>query len=71
MLAWRKPQCPRTGEGSRAPKPDAAFSNAPYWNFNDDKLKFNSNDVDNPNPNYGSASAALPVCGCPAKAPPI
>jgi len=39
---------------------DGDFSNAPYFNFNDDKLKFNTNSVDNPNENYGSASAFAP-----------
>ncbi len=47
---------------NKAPKADGVFSNAPYWNFNDDKLKFDTNPVDNANPNYGSASAFLPVC---------
>ncbi len=32
------------------------FLSAPYFNFNDDKLKFDTNDVDNPNDNYGAAS---------------
>jgi len=54
---------------NKAPKADGDFSNAPYWNFNDGKLKFNSNWIDNANPNYGSASAALPVCLCPRKEP--
>ncbi len=46
--------------GSNIPKADGQFSNAPYFNFNDDKLKFNTNDVGNANENYGSASALLP-----------
>ncbi|OHA08288.1 MAG: hypothetical protein A3A44_02380 [Candidatus Sungbacteria bacterium RIFCSPLOWO2_01_FULL_60_25] len=42
------------------PDADGDFSNAPYFNFNDGQLKFNTNWVDNPNENYGSASAFLP-----------
>jgi len=38
---------------------DAQFDNAPYFNFNDDKVKFDTNDVDNANDNYGSASASV------------
>jgi len=45
---------------SNIPKADGKFSNAPYFNFNDDKLKFDTNDVSNANENYGSASALLP-----------
>ena len=44
----------------QAPKADGAFSNSPYWNFNDGELRFNYNTVDNPNPNFGAASALLP-----------
>jgi hypothetical protein len=36
------------------------FSNTPYLNFNDGKLKFDTNDVDNPNDNFGSGSALVP-----------
>jgi hypothetical protein len=39
---------------------DGDFSKSPIFNFNDDKLKFDTNDVDNANDNYGSASAFLP-----------
>ena len=39
---------------------DGDFSKSPYLNFNDDKLKFDTNDVSNANDNYGSASAFLP-----------
>jgi hypothetical protein len=39
---------------------DSSFDHAPYFNFNDDKVKFDTNDVDNANDNYGSASAVLP-----------
>lgn len=35
---------------------DGHFDNALYFNFNDDKLKFDNNTVDNANENYGSAS---------------
>jgi hypothetical protein len=52
---------------NKAPESDGVFSNAPYFNFNDENLKFNTNDIDNPNDNYGSASAFVasavsPVC---------
>ena len=40
--------------------PDAAFSKAPIFNFNDDKLKFDTNDVSNANDNYGSVSGFVP-----------
>lgn len=39
---------------------DGQFNKAPYFNFNDGKLKFDTNDVDNANENYGSASGLLP-----------
>lgn len=35
---------------------DGQFDYAPYFNFNDDKVKFDTDDVSNPNDNYGSAS---------------
>ena len=38
------------------PDADGVFSNAPIFNFNDGKVKFNANWVDNANENYGSAS---------------
>ena len=41
---------------SNYPDADDKFGNAPYFNFNDDKLNFDFNKVDNANPNYGSAS---------------
>ena len=50
---------PWTGEGIR-PDDEAEFSNSPYLNFNDDKLKFDMNDVDKPNENYGSVSLSVP-----------
>ena len=39
---------------------DGDFSNAPYFNFNDGKLKFDTNWIDNPNENYGAVSAFVP-----------
>lgn len=45
---------------SNDPKADGQFSNAPYFNFNNDKLNFDTNDVSNPNEHYGSASALFP-----------
>jgi len=42
------------------PDADGQFENAPYFNFNDGKLKFNTNWVSNANDNYGSASAFSP-----------
>ncbi len=51
---------------------DGSFLNAPYFNFNDGELHFNTNRVSNFNSNYGSSSAFLPKsllkksipCGC-------
>lgn len=45
-----------------APKAAGQFSNAPYFNWNDGKLKFDTNEVSNFNPNYGSVSFRLPDC---------
>ena len=39
---------------------DGDFSNAPNFKFNDDKVKFDTNRIDNYNDNYGSASGFLP-----------
>ena len=44
----------------KAPNADGDFSKSPIFNFNDDKLKFNTNDVSNANENYGSVSGFLP-----------
>lgn len=44
------------------PKADGDFSKAPYVNFNDGKVKFDTNLVNNPNDNFGSASGFLPKC---------
>ena len=43
-----------------SPKADGVFSKAPILNVNDDRLKFDTNDVDNANENYGTASFFLP-----------
>ena len=50
---------PQTDRG-KYPESNVRFDNAPYWNFNDGKLKFDTNRVDNANDNYGSASGFLP-----------
>jgi hypothetical protein len=42
------------------PNADGSFDNAPYFNFNDGKVKFDTNDISNFNENYGSASGFLP-----------
>jgi len=38
---------------------DSVFEQAPNWNFNDDKVKFDTNDVGNANDNYGSSSGFI------------
>ncbi len=47
------------GEGN-IPDADGQFENAPYVNFNDGQLKFDTNWFDNANDNYGSASGFSP-----------
>ena len=42
------------------PDSDVRFDHAPYFNFNDGKVKFDTNYVDNANDNYGSASGLVP-----------
>jgi len=42
------------------PDADDDFSHAPYFNFNDGKVKFDTNRIDNPNDNYGSVSGFVP-----------
>jgi len=42
------------------PDADVRFDHAPYFNFNDGKVKFDTNWFDNANDNYGSASAFVP-----------
>jgi len=46
---------PRTGK-SKHPDSEVRWDHAPYLNFNDGKLNFDTNDVDNANENYGSTS---------------
>jgi hypothetical protein len=43
-----------------APDADGDFSNAPYFKFNDGKVKFDTKWTDNANDNYGSVSAFIP-----------
>ena len=50
---------PRTGKSRNPQNSDAPFDHAPIFNFNDDKLKFDTNWSDNANDNYGSASGFL------------
>lgn len=42
------------------PDDDAQFDHAPYLNYNDGKVNFDTKYVDNPNHNYGSASGFVP-----------
>ena len=42
------------------PDSDVRFDHAPYFNFNDGKVKFDTNWFDNANENYGSASGSSP-----------
>lgn len=42
------------------PDADERFTNAPYFNFNDGKVKFDTNWFDNANDNYGSVSGFVP-----------
>jgi len=46
---------------SKSYEADGVFDNAPIFNFNDGKVKFDTNKVDNANDNYGSASGFLNV----------
>jgi hypothetical protein len=39
---------------------DGSFDGAPYFNFNDSRVKFDDNYADNANDNYGSSSGFLP-----------
>ncbi len=57
----RKPRVSvRMGGREQYPDADGKFVNAPIFNFNDGKLKFNTNWFNNANDNYGSVSAFLP-----------
>jgi hypothetical protein len=47
------------GKSKNPQNSDAPFDHAPYFNFNDDKLKFDTKWSDNANDNYGSASGFL------------
>ena len=42
------------------PDADGQFVNAPNFNWNDGKVKLNTDNVDNVDENYGSASGFLP-----------
>jgi hypothetical protein len=42
------------------PDGDGKFVNAPIFNWNDDKLHFNTNWTNNANKQYGSASGFVP-----------
>ena len=44
----------------KTPDSDVRFDHAPYFNFNDGKVKFDTNWLDNANDNYGSASGFVP-----------
>ena len=46
--------------GGNYPDADGQFDNAPYFNFNDSQVKFDTNWFDNANDNYGSASGFSP-----------
>ncbi|MFA5000766.1 MAG: hypothetical protein WC531_00855 [Candidatus Paceibacterota bacterium] len=46
---------------NKSPDGDGDFSKAPYFKFNGDKVKFDTNDVDDTNDNYGSASVFPPM----------
>ena len=50
---------PQMGK-DKYPNSDVRFDHAPYFNFNDGKVKFDTNYVDNANDNYGSASCLVP-----------
>ena len=45
---------------SKYPKADGDFYKALCLNFNNNKVKLDTNDVDNFNDNYGSSSGFLP-----------
>ena len=47
-------------ESGKTPGAGGVFSKAPIFNFNDDKLKFDTNEVSNANDNYGSVSGFAP-----------
>ena len=47
-------------DGDNYPDADDRFDHAPIFNFNDGKVKFDTNWYDNANENYGSVSAFVP-----------
>jgi hypothetical protein len=47
-------------ESCKIPDADDEFGNAPIFNFNDDKLKFSTNNVSYTGERYGSVSGFLP-----------
>ena len=56
-----KSQFPVITDGQKQnPDGDDKFVNAPIFNWNDDKLYFNTNWTNNANKQYGSASGFLP-----------
>ena len=69
-------QCSVIGmDKSNNSEADGNFDTAPYFNFNDGKVKFDTNRIDNPNDNCGSASGFVPKShlingkGCLTKTP--
>jgi hypothetical protein len=50
---------PRMGKDNNSDS-DVRFDHAPYFKFNDGKVKFDTNYVDNANDNYGAASGLVP-----------
>ena len=49
-----------TNRQGQYPDADGQWNKAPIFNFNDGKVKFNTNWVSNANENYGSTSGFLP-----------
>jgi len=47
-------------DGDNYPDADDRFDHAPIFNFNDGKVKLDTNWYDNANENYGSVSAFVP-----------
>ncbi len=46
--------------GGNYPDADGDFSNAPYFNFNEGRVKFDAYRFDKADPHYGSASGFFP-----------
>jgi len=56
-----KARLPLLNDGqSKLSEADGQADKAPYLNFNDGKVKFNTNWTDNANENYGAVSCWLP-----------